>query len=192
MEILVYVFLGLAILAVLILLIIAVKISTLVKKINRNLEILPGLIAELKTSAEKLNENFDLSKNTFNNLNHILSELKILPKIVEELSMSIKDFEAFLKGQIEVVKDDLHFTLEESREILKDVKTITSEVKGKTLQVAHDLEPLVGSLSETFDLGRQILDDFNRSLKKIYIETSAVITGISELLSGIKRVLRIK
>ncbi|MCS7150364.1 MAG: hypothetical protein RMI93_06470 [Caldimicrobium sp.] len=191
MDPIVYIFLGLAILAVLILLFVAIKISGVVRNVNRNLEILPGLIHDLKVSAEKLGENLELSKETLGNLNHILSELKILPRIVEELGSSIKEFESFLKGQIEVVKDDLHYTLEESRDILKDVKALTTEVRDKTLKVTQNFDPLIKSLSETLDTGKHILDSFNIALKKTYVETSAIISGISELFCGIRKILRI-
>lgn len=191
MDPIVYIFLGLAILAVLILLFVAIKISGVVRNVNRNLEILPGLIHDLKVSAEKLSENLELSKDTLSNLNHILSELKILPRIVEELGSSIKEFESFLKGQIEVVKDDLHYTLEESRDILKDVKAITTEVRDKTLQVTQNFDPLIKSLFETMDTGKHILDSLNTALKKTYVETSAIISGISELFSGIRKIFRI-
>lgn len=191
MDYLAYVFLALAGLAVLILLVMAIKIAKLVKNLNRNLELLPALIMNLKSSSEKLNDNLDLSQKTLETLNHLLGELKIVPRVVEELGNSVKDFETFLKGQVEVVKDDLHFVLEDSRVILRDVKEISSEVKEKTFQVSHNLDPLLKSLSDTVEVSKLFLDNLNNTLKKTYVEISAITTGVTEVFKGIRRLIKI-
>lgn len=191
MDYLAYVFLVLAGLAVLILLVMAIKIAKLVKNLNRNLELLPALIMNLKSSSEKLNNNLDLSQRTLENLNHLLGELKIVPRVVEELGNSVKDFEAFLKGQVEVVKDDLHFVLEDSRVVLRDVKEISSEVKEKTLQISQNLDPLLKSLSETVEVSKLFLDNLNNTLKKTYVEISAITTGVAEVFRGIRKLIKI-
>lgn len=191
MENIVYIFLGLTFLFVFIVSIGVMKLMQTLKNLNQNLELLPPVLLNLKSSSEKLQENLEVSKSTLENLNHLLSELKIVPRIVEELGVSIKDFEAFLKGQVEVVKDDLHFSLEDLREILRDFKGVSLEVKEKTKQVSQGLDPIIKGLSESAQTGAQLLENFNTSLKKTYIEVSAITTGVSEVLKGLKRVLKI-
>jgi len=192
MEYLEYVYLTLAGLAVLILLFIAVKISGLVRNINRQLDLLTPLLTNLKSSSEKLNDNLELTQRTLENLNNLLQELKIVPKVVEELGRSIKDFEAFFKGQIEVLKDDIHFTLEDTRTILKDVKEVSSELKGKTLKLTQNLDPLLNSITEASETARIFLDNLNNTMKKTFIEVGAITAGVSEIIRGIRRILGFK
>ncbi|MEM1804277.1 MAG: hypothetical protein QXR80_07245 [Desulfurococcaceae archaeon] len=192
MEYLEYVYLTLAGLAVLILLFIAVKISGLVRNINRQLDLLTPLLTNLKSSSEKLNDNLELTQRTLENLNNLLQELKIVPKVVEELGRSIKDFEAFFKGQIEVLKDDIHFTLEDTRTILKDVKEVSSELKGKTLKLTQNLDPLLNSITEASETARIFLDNLNNTMKKTFIEVGAITAGVSEIIRGVRRILGFK
>ncbi len=191
MENIVYIFLGLTILFVFIVLIGVLKLIQTLKNLNQNLELLPPVLLNLKNSSEKLQENLEVSKSTLENLNHLLSELKIVPRIVEEIGASIKDFEAFLKGQVEVVKDDLHFSLEDLREILKDFKGVSLEVSEKTKKLSQSLDPVIKGLSESAQTGAQLLENFNTTLKKTYIEVSAITTGVSEVLRGLRRIIKI-
>ena len=186
-----YIYLALTVFAVLILFFIALKISQLSKNLNRNLELLPPLLINLKTSSEKLQENLEVSKDTFEKLNHLLEELKIVPRVVEEIGATVKDLEAFLKGQIETIKDDLHFTIEDLRDILKETKSISSELKGKTLQLTQGVDPLIKSLTESATTVKFLLDTVNTSLKKTVIEVNALTAGISEILKGLKRVFKL-
>ncbi len=191
MENIVYVFLGLTILFVLIVLFGVLKLVKTLKNLNQSLELLPPILLNIKGSSERLQDNLEASQRALENLNHLLSELKILPGIVEEIGASVKDFEAFLKGQIEVVKDDLHFSLEDLREILKDFKGVSLEVRERTKQVSQSLDPVIKGLSESAQTGAQLLEGLNTSLKKTYIEVSAITTGVSEVLKGLRRVLKI-
>ncbi|BAU23280.1 hypothetical protein THC_0895 [Caldimicrobium thiodismutans] len=191
MENIVYIFLGLTILFVFIVLIGVLKLIQTLKNLNQNLELLPPVLLNLKNSSEKLQENLEVSKSTLENLNHLLSELKIVPRIVGEIGASIKDFEAFLKGQVEVVKDDLHFSLEDLREILKDFKGVSLEVSEKTKKLSQSLDPVIKGLSESAQTGAQLLENFNTTLKKTYIEVSAMTTGVSEVLRGLRRIIKI-
>ncbi|MFN3921692.1 MAG: hypothetical protein ACK4K4_04775, partial [Caldimicrobium sp.] len=129
MDYVVYIFLGIATLALIILFVLAIKISQLVNRLNNNLILLPSLIEELKFTTGKIQDNLEISKTTLNNLNNLITELKVLPGIIEEVGHSIKDLESFLKGQVEIVKDDLHFVFEDLRDILRDTKNISLEVK---------------------------------------------------------------
>lgn len=192
MEYLEYVYLTLAGLAVLILLFIAIKFSVLVRNINRQLDLLPPLLTNLKSSSEKLNDNLELTQRTLENLNNLLQELKIVPKVVEELGRSIKDFEAFFKGQVEVLKDDIHFTLEDTRTVLKDVKEVSSELKGKIFKLTQNLDPLLNSITETSETARIFLDNLNNTMKKTFIEVSAITAGVSEIIRGVRRILGFK
>lgn len=192
MEYLEYIYLSLAGVAVLILLYIAIKISGLVRNVNRQLDLLPPLLINLRSSSEKLNENLELSQKTLENLNNLLLELKIVPRVVEELGNSVKDLEAFFKGQIEVLKDDLHFTLEDTRTILRDVKEVSSELKGKTLKLSHNLDPLLQSISETSETAKIFLDNLNNTLKKTFIEINAITAGVAEIVKGVRKILRLK
>lgn len=191
MEYIVYIFLGLSVLALLILFVVAVKISQLVNRLNDSLVLLPALIEKLKSSTEKLQDNLETSKTALENLNHIITELKIVPSILNEVKDTIKDFENFLQGQIEVIKDDLHFTLEDVREILKDTKSVSTEIKNRTLQVSQGLDPLLKELTGTLSLGKQFLEQFNVTIKKAYIEVNALSTGLSEIVKGLKKILKI-
>lgn len=191
MENIVYVFLGLTILFVLIVFLGVLKLIKTLRNLNQNLELLPPILLNIKGSSERLQENLEASQKALENLNHLLSELKILPRIVEEIGVSVKDFEAFLKGQIEVVKDDLHFSLEDLREILKDFKGVSLEVRERTKQVSQSLDPVIKELSESAQTGAQLLENLNTSLKKTYIEVSAITTGVSEVLKGVRRILKI-
>jgi uncharacterized protein YoxC len=191
MENIVYVFLGLTILFVLIVFLAVLKLNKTLRNLNQNLELLPPILLNIKGSSERLQENLEASQKALENLNHLLSELKILPRIVEEIGVSVKDFEAFLKGQIEVVKDDLHFSLEDLREILKDFKGVSLEVRERTKQVSQSLDPVIKELSESAQTGAQLLENLNTSLKKTYIEVSAITTGVSEVLKGVRRILKI-
>lgn len=192
MEYLEYVYLSLAGIAVLILLFIAIKISSLVKNVNRQLDLLPPLLINLRSSSEKLNENLELTQKTLENVNALLQELKIVPKVVEELGNSIKDFEAFFRGQIEVLRDDIHFAVEDTRNILRDIKEVSSELRGKTLKLSHNLDPLLQSLSETSETAKLFLDNLNNTLKKTFIEVNAITAGISEIVRGIRKIFRLK
>ncbi|MGC8872396.1 MAG: hypothetical protein ACP5QC_05930 [Caldimicrobium sp.] len=186
-----YIYVALTIFAVLILFFIALKISKLSKNLNQSLELLPPLLLNLKSASEKLQENLEVSKETFEKLNHLLEELKIVPRVVEEIGASVKDLEAFLKGQIETIKDDLHFTIEDLRDILKETKSISSELKGKTLQLTQGVDPLIKSLTESATTVKLLLDTVNTSLKKTVIEVNALTAGISEILKGLKRVFKL-
>lgn len=186
-----YIYLGLAILGLLILFFIALKISKVSKNLNQNLELLPPLLMNLKTASERLQENLEVSKGTFEKVNHLLEELRVVPRIVEEIGASVKDLEAFLKGQIETIKDDLHFTIEDFREILKDAKGVTQEIKGKTLQFTEGVDPLIKSVHESAHTLKMLLDSVNTGLKRTLIEVNAITTGISEILKGVKRILKI-
>lgn len=192
MEYLEYIYLSLAGTAVLILFFIAIKISGLVKNINRQLDLLPPLLMNLRSSSEKLNDNLELTQKTLENLNNLLQELKIVPRVVEELGTSIKELESFFKGQLEVLKDDLHFTLEDTRTILKDVKEVSSELKGKTLKLSHNLDPLLQSISDTTETAKILLDNLNNTLKKTFIEINAITAGVAEIIRGVRKILRIK
>lgn len=191
MEYVVYLFLGISILALIILFVFTLKISQLVNRLNNNLVLIPSLIENLKLTTEKIQDNLEITKTTINNLNNLITELKVLPPIIEEVGHSIKDLEAFLKGQVEVVKDDLHFTLEDLREILKDTKSISLEVKTRTMQVSQGMEPLVNELTESFHLGKQVLEHLNHMLKKTSIEINALSVGVSEVIRGLKKILKI-
>lgn len=186
-----YVYLVLAIIAVLILFFIALKISKVTKNFNHNLELLPSLLMNLKSSSEKLQENLEVSKNTLERVNQLLEELKIVPRVIEEIGVSIKDLEAFLKGQIETIKDDLHFTIEDLREILKDTKTVSTELKGKTLEISQGVDPLIKSINESANTLKVLLDSVNSTLKKTVIEVNAIGAGISEVLRGLRRIIKI-
>ncbi|MFN3407119.1 MAG: hypothetical protein ACK4UR_06235 [Caldimicrobium sp.] len=191
MEYIVYVFLGLAVSALLILFVVAIKVSQLVNRLNDSLVLLPALIEKLKFSTEKLQDNLDVAKGTLENLNQIISELKIVPSILNEVKDTIKDFENFLQGQIEVIKDDLHFTMEDVREILKDTKSVSTEIKNRTIQVSQGLDPLLKEFTSTLSMGKQFLEHFNLSIKKAYIEINAISTGLSEIVKGFKKIFKI-
>ncbi|MFN4196468.1 MAG: hypothetical protein ACK4FM_00465 [Caldimicrobium sp.] len=191
MEYIVYVFLGLSVVALLILFVIAVKITQLVNRLNDGLVLLPALIEKLKSSTEKLQDNLNTSKGTLENLNHIISELKIVPSILNEIKDTINDFEKFLQGQIEVIKDDLHFTLEDAREVLKDAKSISTEIKNRTVQVSQGLDPLLKEVTSTLSTGKQFIEHFNLTIKKAYIEINALTTALSEIVKGFKKILKI-
>lgn len=190
MDYVVYIFLGIATLALIILFVLAIKISQLVNRLNNNLILLPSLIEELKFTTGKIQDNLEISKTTLNNLNNLITELKVLPGIIEEVGHSIKDLESFLKGQVEIVKDDLHFVFEDLRDILRDTKNISLEVKTRTMQISQGAEPLIKELSESFLLGKQVLEHFNHILKKTYIEINALSAGISEVIQGFKKILK--
>jgi len=186
-----YVYLALAVLALLILFYIALKISKVIKNLNQNLELLPPLLMNLRSSSEKLQETLEIMRGTGEKLHTLLEELRVVPRIVEEVGESLKDLEAFLKGQIETVKDDLHFTLEDLRVVVKDTQAISQELKNKTLQVSQGVDPLIRSLTESASTVKLLLDNLNSGLKKTVIEVSAVTTGVSEVLRGLKRLLKI-
>ncbi len=186
-----YIYVALTIFAVLILFFIALKISKLSKNLNQSLELLPPLLLNLKSASEKLQENLEVSKETFEKLNHLLEELKIVPRVIEELGATVKDLEAFLKGQIETIKDDLHFTIEDLRDILKETKSISSELKGKTLQLTQGVDPLIKSLNESATTVKILLDSLNTSLKNTVIEINAITAGILEILRGFKRIFKL-
>lgn len=188
---LVYVYLVLAIITVLILFFIAFRISKVTKNLNQNLELLPSLLINLKGSSEKLQENLEVSKKTLEKVNQFLEELKILPRVVEEIGVSIKDLEDFLKGQIETIKDDLHFTLEDLREILKDTKTVSSELKGKTLEITKGVDPLIKSFNDSANTIKVFLDSVNTGLKKTALEFNALSAGFSEILRGLKKIIKL-
>ncbi len=186
-----YIYLVLAIIAVLILFFIALKISKVTKNVNQNLELLPPLLINLKSSSERLQENLEVSKSTLEKINQLLEELKIVPRVVEEIGVTIRDLEAFLKGQIETVKDDIHFTIEDVREILKDTKSVSSELKGKALEITKGVDPLIKTLNDSANTLRVLLESVNSGLKKTVIEINAITAGVSEVLRGLKRILKI-
>jgi len=169
-----------------------INIIKTLRRVNQNLELLPGVIMNLKTTSEKANETLETANASIKNLNSLVEELKILPKIIAEVGESLKEFEVFLKGQIEVLKDDVHFTLEDSRAILSDLKKVSSEVKTNIDELNKAIHPLIKNVKETAETGSLILSDLNKSIKTMYVEASALIAGLTELLSGLKKILGLK
>ncbi len=187
----IYTFLGLAVLFVLIVLIVALKIFKTLKRVDRNLELLSPVVFNLKEVSEKLKDNLDLSKTTLENLNQLITELRILPGIIDEIGKSAKDFFIFLKGQVEIIKDDIHFTLEDTQGIVKDLKEISSKTQEKIAYFSQSVNPLIQKFSETANTLTLLLESLNTGLKKSYIEISAFTTGVSEIVKGLKKILKI-
>ncbi len=170
----------------------AVNVVKTLRRVNQNLELLPGIIMNLKTTSERANETLETANTSIKNLNSLVEELKIFPKIIAEVGESLKEFEVFLKGQIEVLKDDVHFTLEDSRAILSDFKKVSSEVRTNIEELNQAIHPLIKNVKETAEAGSLILSDLNKSIKTVYVEASALTAGIIEILSGLKKLLGFK
>ncbi len=169
-----------------------INIIKTLRRLNQNLELLPGVIMNLKTTSERANETLETANASIKNLNSLVEELKILPKIIAEVGESLKEFEVFLKGQIEVLKDDVHFTIEDSRAILSDLKKVSSEVQTNIDELNKAIHPLIKNVKETAETGSLILLDLNKSIKTVYVEASALTAGLTELLSGLKKILGFK
>ncbi len=157
------------------------------KKINQTLSNLTPLINGLQENSARINETLETVKVSLEHLNRLIDELQIVPRVVSEIGESIKDFEGFLKNQVETVKDDLHFTLAETKEVISDLKAVTSETRKRAETLTQSIDPLIRSVKETVDTTNLLLSTYNQKFKGLYVEVSALTAGAKEIIWGIKR-----
>ncbi len=187
METLIFVLIILALILIGFLIYLAFKVNKVIDELHENLSYLPLILEEFKGTSGKINENLDTFKSTVENINNLVLDLKVLPKILEEIGESVKDFKAFLKGQIESVSDELKFFIEDFKDTAHNVK----EVSDKIRVAVKSVDPLIEVVRETTQTSSTVLTSLNKELKKIYIEISALISGIVEFSKTLKDVLKL-
>lgn len=185
METLIFVLIILALILIGFLIYLAFKVNKIVEELHENLSQLPSILEELKGIGGKINENLNTFKLTIENVNNLIVDLKVLPKILEEVGETIKDFKAFLKGQIESVTDEVKFLIEDTKETAHNVREVTDRFR----VAVKSIDPLIEGIRETVQISSTILTSINKEIKKLYIELSALVSGIMEFSKTLKSII---